>query len=110
MDDNSFTGPIKGIQQIMSKSESAYVHSKEVIFGSDEYKNCMIDLIPWQQRIGANAMILQNKLFLIFIPVEYSSNFNKSGPLQIVIVKWLISNQLVLKRSLFALFGFCVEW
>ena len=59
MDGSSFIRPSKGLQKIMLDSKSAYVHMTEVIFASDEYKNCKIELIPWQQRLGYCTMIIQ---------------------------------------------------
>ena len=59
MDESSFIGPLKGLQKVMLNSRSAYVSLTEVIFGSDEYKNCKIKLIPWQQRMGYASMLIQ---------------------------------------------------
>ena len=59
MDESSFIGPSKGLQKIMLNSKSAFIHMTEVIFASDEYKNCKIELIPWQQRLGYNTIIIQ---------------------------------------------------
>ena len=59
MDENSFIGPSKGLQKIMLNSKSALVHMREGIFGSEEYKNCKIELIPWQQTMGYSTMFIQ---------------------------------------------------
>ena len=93
MYDDSFIGPIKGIQQIMTKSESAYVHSKEAIFGSDEYKNCMIELIPWQQIIGANAMILQKSSPYEPFMKQVILDLYSSGILKQLQQKWSITDR-----------------
>ena len=59
MDESSFIGPSKGLQKVMLNQRSAYVSLTEVIFGSDEYKKCKIELIPWQQRMGYASMLIQ---------------------------------------------------
>ena len=93
MDDNSFIGPTKGMQKVMTKSESAYVQAKEAIFGSDEYKNCMIDLIPWQQRIGANAMILQKSSPYEPFMKQVILDLYSSGILKQLQQKWSITDR-----------------
>ena len=92
MDDNSFIGPTKGMQKVMTKSESAYFQAKEAIFGSDEYKNCMIDLIPWQQRIGANAMILQKSSPYEPFMKQVILDLYSSGILKQLQQKWSITD------------------
>ena len=59
MDESSFIGPSKGLQKVMLNQRSAYVSVTEVILASDEYKHCKIELIPWQQRLGYNTIIIQ---------------------------------------------------
>ena len=56
---SSFIGPSKGLQKIMLNSKSAFIHMTEVILASEEYKHCKIELIPWQQRLGYNTIIIQ---------------------------------------------------
>ena len=56
MNEDSFIGSRRGLQKILTTSDSAYIHTDYAIYRSPQYKNCQVELIPWQ-RFKAHASI-----------------------------------------------------
>ena len=56
MDEDSFIGSRKGLQKILTTSDSAYIHTDYAIYRSPQYKKCQVEIIPWQ-RFKAHASI-----------------------------------------------------
>ena len=58
MDEKSFIGTKKGIDEVLTTTQSAYLDYEATIMNTKAYQECQVELIPWRQIDGYVSMVV----------------------------------------------------
>ena len=100
MDEDPFIGTQKGMEKVLMDSKTAFTHAKEEVFLSEKYKSCKVKIIPWEQRISFNSILIKKSSPYEPFLKQWVLDLYEKGIFKLLQQKWSLKKPLCEKPSI----------